>query len=228
MTYSMFLIKAFQTTQIFGALKLGPTSFLICLRWCQVTSYHLSYKRLSPDHHTHLSFLSADSHHFANRMDRIAHCADESMTTITTAPPPMESFSLMDDPKDKDSDSISVSGSSYSGMSYMDDTLTDRAGGPARSAYADPVVAEEEERQVKRSRLVVIAVLIVSLAILASTMYLVVSRGEHETFEKQVSLIYFRSLIPLILLHPRKYQRPPPKLTSNCCYFYIHVRSPHQ
>lgn len=60
---------------------------------------------------------------------------------------------------------------------------------PARPACEDPVVMEQEERQVKRSRLVVIAVLIVSVAILASTMYVIVSRGEHSTFEKQVSLI---------------------------------------
>jgi hypothetical protein len=94
----------------------------------------------------------------------------------------METFSSMNVPKDKDNDSdiISITGSSYLSGSAQD---------LARPAYVDPVVAEEEERQVKRSRLVVIAVLIVSLAILASTMYLVVSRGEHETFEKQVSLI---------------------------------------
>jgi hypothetical protein len=123
------------------------------------------------------------------------------MTTINTTPPLMDSSSLMDDPNDKDTDgdSISVSGSSYSGMSYMDDTLTDRAGGPARSAYVDPIVAEHEERQVKRSRLVVIAVLVVSLAILASTMYLIVSRDEHETFEKQVSLVELRCRFQLIL-----------------------------
>jgi hypothetical protein len=106
----------------------------------------------------------------------------------------MDDPSDKDNDKDKDCDSISVSGSSYSGTTYMDDTLTDRAEGPARSAYVDPVVAEEEERQVKRSRLVVIAVLIVSLAILASAMYFIVSRGEHETFKKQVRLIEFRRL----------------------------------
>ena len=91
--------------------------------------------------------------------------------------------------KDKDGDNVSVGGSSYSGRSYVDHSLADRSGTPARPAYVDPVVAEQEERQVKRSRLVVIAVLIVSLAILASTMYLIVSRGEYETFQKQVSPI---------------------------------------
>jgi hypothetical protein len=165
-------------------------------------------------------------------MDRITPgCSsgvDKSVATITTTPPLMDSSPMMGDPndKDKDSDSISVSGSSYSGTSYMDDTLTNRAGGPARSAYVDPIVAEEEERQVKRSRLVVIAVLVVSLAILASTMYLVVSRGEHAAFEKQVSVTEFKLLCRLILWDEHPEYVPKASQNSPTAHVYsILVRS---
>ena len=102
------------------------------------------------------------------------------------------SFVQRFDNDERESDTMSCTGTHYSGTSYLQSSLGDRSGsadGPARPAYVDPVVAEKEQRAVKRSRMVVIAVLIISSAILATTMYLIVSRGEHETFQQQVSAV---------------------------------------
>ena len=61
-------------------------------------------------------------------------------------------------------------------------------GDPAeRPAYIDPIVAEREERAVFWSRLVVITILSIALALLATTMYLLISRNEQADFESQVS-----------------------------------------
>jgi hypothetical protein len=92
---------------------------------------------------------------------------------------------------ERESDTLSCTGTHHSGTSHWQSSLGERSGsaeGPTRPVYVDPVVAEKEQRQVQRSRRVVIAVLLVSSAILAITMYLIVSRGEHETFQKQVSV----------------------------------------
>jgi hypothetical protein len=166
-----------------------------------------------PPHHPRIKNVGT----MANPMGTIADAPDE-LKTATLMPALETSFSLLNNPKgeDNESDTISLAGTHYSGTSHLASSFGDRSGSaedPARPAYVDPVVAEHEERQVKRSRLVVIAVLVVSLAILASTMYLIVSRGEHETFEKQVSLIEFRRLCWLILWdnHPAEV----PKISQN-------------
>ena len=58
--------------------------------------------------------------------------------------------------------------------------------GFARPTYVDPVVAEKEQRAVFWTRVVVISVLVVAVAILATTMYIIVSRSEQSNFETQV------------------------------------------
>ena len=52
--------------------------------------------------------------------------------------------------------------------------------------YVDPVVAEKEERAVFWSRLVVICILSIALAAMATTMFLVISKSEEDDYETQV------------------------------------------
>ena len=63
---------------------------------------------------------------------------------------------------------------------------SDEDDGPARPEYINPVVAAKEERAVFWSRLVVIAILSIALAAMATTMFLVISNSEKEDFETQV------------------------------------------
>jgi hypothetical protein len=72
-----------------------------------------------------------------------------------------QQISSLDDTQDEDreSDTISLAGTHFSGKSYVESAFGDRsgsAGEPSRPVYVDPVVAKKEGRQVTRSRLVVI------------------------------------------------------------------------
>ena len=98
-------------------------------------------------------------------------------------------------------------------------------GPPVRPEYVDPVVAEKEEKAVFWSRLVVIGILSIALAATATAMFSVISRGEKDDFENQVSgqkiqkdeqfLPFLLALLPSVLQ----------MLTlSLLCSFYISVQ----
>lgn len=61
-------------------------------------------------------------------------------------------------------------------------------GTPTRPEYVDPVVAEKEEKAVFWSRLVVIGILSIALAAMASAMFIVISHNEKDDFQNQVWL----------------------------------------
>ena len=79
---------------------------------------------------------------------------------------------------------------------------TDTPEEQARPEYIDPVVAEKEQRAVFWFRTVVVTVLVVAVAILASTMYVLISKNEKEDFETQVCCIgwMFRSINDVVIV----------------------------
>ena len=82
---------------------------------------------------------------------------------------------------------------SEAGTSIHDDTKSVASSSmplATRPAYVDPVVAEKEHRAVFWSRVVVILVLVIAVGILATAMYVILSKSEKDDFETQVCTYY--------------------------------------
>jgi hypothetical protein len=100
---------------------------------------------------------------------------------------------------------------SVSGMSITTSS-PEKASGFARPVHVDPVVAEKEQRAVFWSRVVVISVLVISVATLAATMYMIISRSEQSHFETQVWLV--RHDVTLFLLFGPSFSKPISSMQS--------------
>jgi hypothetical protein len=73
------------------------------------------------------------------------------------------------------------------GESFIESDSNSENGEVARPEYIDPVLAEKEEKAAFWSRLVVIVILSVAVALMATAMYLLISGNEKADFENQVS-----------------------------------------
>ena len=63
--------------------------------------------------------------------------------------------------------------------------------GPLKPSYIDPVIAEKEQRAVFWSKILVLLVLSIAVTAVATTTYLIISRGENHNFETQVCGVTF-------------------------------------
>jgi hypothetical protein len=98
-----------------------------------------------------------------------------------------------DSPGHLDADEVSRTGTNYTGFS--ESRASGNGANHKRLEYVDPVVAEKEQKAVFWARVTVILVLLLAVSVLASTMYVIVTKSEKDTYAAQVSEMTLQYLL---------------------------------